>query len=58
MAERTRSIDLRVIMRDMQGFQMEMHRKFEDLEKKMDDGLFGLGVKCEKMERAVLKYKP
>lgn len=65
LSERSRSIDLRIIMRDLQGFQVEMYKKFDDLEKKMDDGinfiiigLFGLGVKCEKMERAVLKYRP
>ena len=58
LAERSRSIDLRVVMRDLQRFQVELYKKFEDLDKKMDDGLFGLGVKCEKMERAVMKYKP
>ncbi|KAI8915901.1 hypothetical protein EDD86DRAFT_185877 [Gorgonomyces haynaldii] len=54
--ERARSIDLRVLMRDMQMFQVDLYKKFEDLEKKVEDGLFGLATKCEKMEKAVLKY--
>jgi hypothetical protein len=54
--ERTRSIDLRMIMRELQGFQVHMTKRMEDIDKKVDDGLIGLGVKCEKMERMVLKY--
>jgi hypothetical protein len=54
--ERTRSIDLRVIMRELQGFQLIMIKRMDDLDKKVDDGLGGLAVKCEKMERIVDKY--
>ncbi|EGF84076.1 hypothetical protein BATDEDRAFT_85450 [Batrachochytrium dendrobatidis JAM81] len=56
--ERARSIDLRVIMRDLQFFQLEMHKTMEELQKKVDDGLVSLALKCDKMERAVVKYKP
>ncbi|KAI8901182.1 hypothetical protein BC833DRAFT_174635 [Globomyces pollinis-pini] len=56
-SERTRSIDLKVIMRDFQGFQVMMMKKFEELDKKVDDGLVGLAYKCEKMEKLVTKYK-
>jgi hypothetical protein len=38
-AERSRSIDIRIIMRDLQTFQIDMFRKFEILEKSMEDGL-------------------
>lgn len=55
--ERTRSIDLRVAMRDFQHFQISLFKKFEDLDKKVDDGLIGLALKCEKMEKMVSKYK-
>ncbi len=54
--ERSRSIDLRVIMRELQGFQVAMIKRMEDLDKKVDDGLVGLAVKCEKMEKMVAKY--
>ena len=44
-------------MRDLQTFQIDMFKKFEELDKKMDDGIAGLATKCEKMEKAVLKYR-
>eukprot|EP00842_Homolaphlyctis_polyrhiza_P001576 jgi/Hompol1/2419/HPOL_001810-RA len=56
--ERSRSIDLRVIMRDLQGFQIEILKKFEELDKKVDDNLVSLAQRCDKMEKAVVKYKP
>ncbi|KAL2919844.1 hypothetical protein HK105_200761 [Polyrhizophydium stewartii] len=56
--ERVRSIDLRVVMRDLQSFQIDMYKRFEDLEKRVEDGLVSLGAKCDKMEKAVAKYKP
>ncbi|KAJ3305115.1 hypothetical protein HDV03_002042 [Kappamyces sp. JEL0829] len=54
--ERTRSIDLKVAMRDFQIFQISMIKKMEELDQKVDQGLIGLAVKCEKMERLVAKY--
>ncbi|KAH6595120.1 hypothetical protein BASA50_006106 [Batrachochytrium salamandrivorans] len=35
--ERARSIDIRVIMRELQFFQVEIHKTFDDLEKKVDE---------------------
>jgi hypothetical protein len=54
--ERARSIDLRVIMRELQAFQVVMLKRMEELDKKVDDGLVGLAFKCEKMEKLVVKY--
>ncbi|KAJ1342816.1 hypothetical protein BSLG_002635 [Batrachochytrium salamandrivorans] len=43
--ERARSIDIRVIMRELQFFQVEIHKTFDDLEKKVDEGLVSLALK-------------
>ena len=56
--ERSRSIDLRVIMRELQSFQIDIYKRFEELEKHVDDSLVSLAIKCDKMEKVVLKYKP
>jgi hypothetical protein len=58
MQERSRSIDLRVVMMELQSFQIDILKRFEELDKRMNDGLFGLAVKCDKMERAVQRFKP
>lgn len=44
-------------MRDFQMFQISMLKKFEDLDKKVDEGLLGLAYKCDRMEKLVQKYK-
>ncbi|KAI8926729.1 hypothetical protein BC831DRAFT_455220 [Entophlyctis helioformis] len=56
--ERARSIDLRVVMRDLQTFQIDMYKRFEELDRRVEDGLVALSQKCERMEKAVTKYKP
>ncbi|KAJ3275901.1 hypothetical protein HDV01_006767 [Terramyces sp. JEL0728] len=55
--ERSRSIDLSVVMRDFLGYSVMMMKKFEELDKKVDEGLVSLSAKCDKMEKTVLKYK-
>ena len=55
--ERTRSIDLKLIMRELQGFQVNMLQKLAVFEKQVEDGLKGLTVKCTKLEQIVSKYK-
>ncbi|KAJ3313021.1 hypothetical protein HDV04_002310 [Boothiomyces sp. JEL0838] len=55
--ERSRSIDLSIVMRDFLGYSVMMMKKFEELDKKVDEGLVSLAAKCDKMEKTVLKYK-
>ena len=55
--ERTRSIDLKLIMQELQGFQVAMLTKLGTFEKQVEDGLKGLTTKCSKLEQVVAKYK-
>ncbi|KND01371.1 uncharacterized protein SPPG_03184 [Spizellomyces punctatus DAOM BR117] len=57
LRERARSIDLRVIMDRLQSFQVDIYKRLEGMEKKVDDTLAGLAVKCDKMEKVVARYK-
>ncbi|KAI9096601.1 hypothetical protein DFS34DRAFT_650694 [Phlyctochytrium arcticum] len=57
LRERARSIDLRVIMDRLQGFQVDIYKRLENMEKKVDETMAGLAVKCDKMERVVARYK-
>ena len=55
--ERTRSIDLKLIMQELQGFQVSMLTKLTTFEKQVEDGLKVLTQKCTKLEQTVSKYK-
>ncbi|KAJ3025586.1 hypothetical protein HK097_006653 [Rhizophlyctis rosea] len=57
LRERARSIDLRVVMERLQVFQVDIYKRLEGMEKKVDETLAGLSVKCDKMEKLVNRYK-
>ncbi|KAI8817168.1 uncharacterized protein EV422DRAFT_551520 [Fimicolochytrium jonesii] len=57
LKERARSIDLRVIMDRLQVFQVDVYKRLEAMDKKVDETLAGLAVKCERMEKVVARYK-
>ncbi|KAJ3045564.1 hypothetical protein HDV00_009221 [Rhizophlyctis rosea] len=57
LKERARSIDLRVVMERLQVFQVDIYKRLEGMEKKVDETLASLSVKCDKMEKLVNRYK-
>ncbi|KAJ3176318.1 hypothetical protein HDU87_005360 [Geranomyces variabilis] len=57
LRERARSIDLRVIMDRLQVFQVDIYKRLESMEKRVDETLVGLATKCTAMEKVVGKYK-
>ncbi|KAI8921027.1 hypothetical protein DFJ77DRAFT_448292 [Powellomyces hirtus] len=57
LRERARSIDLRVIMDRLQVFQVDIYKRLETMEKKVDETLLGLATKCDRMEKVVARYK-
>lgn len=44
-------------MERLQAFQVDIYKRLELMEKKVDDTLSGLAVKCDKMEKVVARYK-
>lgn len=38
-------------------FQVSIIKRMEELDQKVESGLIGLAIKCDKMERLVAKYK-
>ncbi|KAJ3122230.1 hypothetical protein HK098_002998 [Nowakowskiella sp. JEL0407] len=54
--ERARSIDIRVIMETLQQFQIDMMKKIDVLEKKVEEGVTKLDAKCDRMEKVVAKF--
>ncbi|KAJ3293522.1 hypothetical protein HK104_004394 [Borealophlyctis nickersoniae] len=57
LRERARSIDLRVVMDQLRGFQVDIYKRLETMEKKVDETLSTLSVKCDKMEKLVNRYR-
>ena len=57
MRERARSIDIKNLMGELTGFQVEYYKRLEDLERKLDQTLAGLALKCDKLEKVVVRYK-
>ena len=57
MRERARSIDIKGLVTELQGFQIEYYKRLEDLEVKVNQTLEGLGVKCDKLEKIVERYR-
>ncbi|TPX47513.1 hypothetical protein SeMB42_g02265 [Synchytrium endobioticum] len=55
--ERARSIDIRAIMEKMQALQLDMFKKLEATDKKVDQNAHELSWKCEKSEAALKKYR-
>ncbi|TPX37604.1 hypothetical protein SmJEL517_g00499 [Synchytrium microbalum] len=53
--ERARSIDIRAIMEKMQTLQLDMFKKLEAMDKKVDQNAHELSWKCEKSEAALKK---
>ncbi|RKO86086.1 hypothetical protein BDK51DRAFT_34934 [Blyttiomyces helicus] len=57
MNERARSIDLRVIMDTLQGFQLDVYKRLEAMEKRVEETMGSLSVKCDRMEKTVARYR-
>jgi hypothetical protein len=57
MRERARSIDIKNLMGELTEFQVEYYKRLEDLELKLDQTLAGLAIKCDKLEKVVVRYK-
>ncbi|KAI9011390.1 hypothetical protein BC832DRAFT_590617 [Gaertneriomyces semiglobifer] len=55
--ERGRSIDLRVVMERLQGFQLDMTKRLEVMEKKTDETIVALSTKIDKMDKMAARYK-
>ena len=43
-------------MERLQVFQVDIYKRLEGMEKKVDETLAGLSVKCDKMEKLVNRY--
>ncbi|KAJ3411831.1 hypothetical protein HDV05_001673 [Chytridiales sp. JEL 0842] len=57
LLERTRSIDLKAVMDSLQSFQLDFQKKFEGLEKRVDETTVKLDKKCEKLEKAMARFR-
>ena len=55
--ERARSIDVRAIMTKMQDLQLDIFKRLEAMDKKVDQNAHELSWKCEKSEAALKKYR-
>lgn len=55
--ELTNSPSYSVVMDRLQGFQVDIYKRLENMEKKADETLGGLAVKCDKMEKLVNRYR-
>ncbi|KAJ3376498.1 hypothetical protein HDU92_000265, partial [Lobulomyces angularis] len=51
--ERARSIDIKVIMERLQFLQMDMFKKLDLLDKKVEENFAKLDMKCDKMEKII-----
>ncbi|KAI9366712.1 hypothetical protein DFJ73DRAFT_653859 [Zopfochytrium polystomum] len=55
--ERARSIDLKTVMEQLQACQLDFHKRFELLDKKVDDVAAKLDTKCERLERSMARLR-
>ncbi|KAI8840977.1 hypothetical protein BJ741DRAFT_594939 [Chytriomyces cf. hyalinus JEL632] len=57
LLERTRSIDLKMVMENLQSFQLDFHKRFEYLDKKVDEMTAKVDAKCERLNATLQRYK-
>ncbi|KAI8612722.1 hypothetical protein BC830DRAFT_1231006 [Chytriomyces sp. MP71] len=55
--ERTRSIDLKTVMENLQAFQVDFTKKMEFLDKKVDEMTAKVDVKCDRLNATLQRYK-
>ena len=54
--ERAQSIDIKALVQELSNFQIHFFKKLEELDSKVDINLSNLEVKCEKLEKVLIKY--
>ncbi|KAI9344935.1 hypothetical protein BDR26DRAFT_856966 [Obelidium mucronatum] len=57
LLERTRSIDLKMVMEGLFSFQVEYQKKFEALDKKVEEMASRLDSKCDRLNATLQRYK-